>query len=140
MTETDQPEQDLRLEGDEALLAELLRGVPVTAAAEAAGYSEATARRRLREPTFRARLDEGRRELMTVVAAQLAGSSEVGYAVLRKIALDPEAPAPSRVRAAVELIAAAERVGEKVDLTADVLERLTRLERQGGRAPLRAAK
>src|SRR5687768_2588698 len=92
------------LEGDEALLAELLRGIPVSAAPSTAGPCEATARRRLLEPAFRLRLDEGRRELLSTLAARLAGSAELGYAVLRKVALDEGAPPSVRVIAAQSLI------------------------------------
>ncbi len=116
------------LTGDEALLAELLRGVPVSSAAGVAGMSEATARRRLRDASFRTRLDEGRRQLLSTLAAQLAGSAELGYAVLRKVALDDTAPPSVRVKAAMVLIEYAAAIGEKVDLTTEVLERVRALE------------
>jgi len=129
--------ESVGLEGDELLLSELLRGVPVSGAATTAGVSEATARRRMRDVSFRRRLDEGRRELMSTLAAQLAGSAELGYAVLRKVALDDEAPPSVRVKAAMTLIDYAASIGERVDLTTEVLERVRALELE--QAPRRVA-
>ena len=110
--------EDGRLRGDEALLAALLRGMPLVQAAGEAGISERTARRRVREPRFRARLDQGRAEVTALVAAQLAGGAEIGYVVLVRLAGDSSVPAAVRRSAARDLIAMAGELGAARDVEA----------------------
>lgn len=110
--------EDGRLEGDEALLAALLRGSTIVAAANEAGMSDRTARRHVRDPEFRRRLDEGRAEVTSVVAAQLAGGAEVGYAVLFRLAMSETTPPSVRRSAARDLIALAGDMGTARDVEA----------------------
>lgn len=119
-----------RLRGDEALLAALLHGSTLVDAAKAAKMAERTARRRVRNPEFRRRLDEGRAEVTAIVAAQLAGGAELGYGVLVELAGDVKVQASVRRRAASDLISLAGEIGAGRDVEA----RLEALE-----AALRAA-
>jgi hypothetical protein len=106
------------LRGDEALLMALLRGATVAAAAKEARLSERTARRRVADAGFRKRLDEGRAQLVTVVAAQLASGAELGYGVLVELAQDKAVPPSVRQKAASALIALAGDVGAARDVEA----------------------
>jgi hypothetical protein len=118
-----------RLHGDEALLAALLRGATLKTAAAEAKLSERTARRRVREPDFRKRLDSGRAEVTAMVAAQLAGGAEVGYGVLIELAQNAAAPAGVRRNAARDLIALASELGAVREIEArveDLEEALTK--------------
>jgi hypothetical protein len=99
------------LVGDERLMAELLRGLPVAAAAEKAGMSESTARRRLQSPEFAGRLEDARRERASLLASLLTGGAEAGYRVLLEVALDRSVVAGARVRAAERLVEFAGRFG-----------------------------
>ena len=107
-----------RLRGDEALLAALLRGATLKLAAGEAKMNERTARRRVREKEFRTRLDAGRAEVTTMIAAQLAGGAEVGYGVLIGLAQDTTAPPAIRRNAARDLIALAGELGLGRDMEA----------------------
>lgn len=120
-----------RLEGDEALLAALLRGASLAAAAAEAGVSERTARRRVHEQAFRERLDAGRAEVTAIVAAQLAGGSELGYGVLVELAGDANVTAAVRRKAAADLIEFATQVGAARNVEARLEALELQLERLG---------
>lgn len=109
-----------RLQGDEALLAALLRGATLIQAAKEAEVSERTARRRVRDDGFRKRLDAGRAEVTTVVAAQLAGGAELGFGVLVELASDSTVTAAVRRKAAADLIAMAGELGAVRDVEARI--------------------
>ena len=119
-----------RLTGDEALLAELLRGATLVEAAAAAKVSERTARRRVAAPEFRARLDAGRRELLGLVVARLASLAEDAVDTLREL-LGEATPAPQRLGAAREALRHLAVLGEAADAR-ELGERLERLERRLG--------
>jgi hypothetical protein len=83
---------------DPALLAAFLGGATPAEAAEKAGLSVRTARRRLADPEFRARLDAARDEF---IAATERGLAEAGSAALiALVALVHEAPPAVRLGAA----------------------------------------
>jgi hypothetical protein len=129
MSGTERPaELDLRLEGDERFLAGLLRGERVADAARSAGLSEATGRRRLGNADFCRRLDQGRRELTSLLALEMTRSAGVAHEVLMRIASDETASPTARVRAASSLLAAAVKIAEQVDLRSDLVRRLEELE------------
>lgn len=112
------PSESDRLTKDEALLTALLRGDTVKAAAAAAHMHERTARRHVRDPEFRRRLDQGRAEMTSMVAAQLAGGAELGYGVLVELATDEAVSAAVRRKAASDLIAMAGQIGAGRDVEA----------------------
>lgn len=120
-----------RSSGDEALLAAMLRGLTIPQAAREAEMAERTARDHVRKPEFRARLDTGRAEVMTAVAAQLAGGAEIGYAVLLAVAMDRTTPPAVRRSAARDLIRLAGEIGNARDLEGR-LEALEDAVRQAG--------
>ena len=64
-----------RRKGESALIAALAGGASVVDAAAAAGISEATAHRRLRESEFRRRVDEVRAEILLGAMAQLSAAT-----------------------------------------------------------------
>jgi hypothetical protein len=109
---------------DERLLVGLLEGKTAKDAAEAAGYSERTARRRLGDSGFRTRLDEAREEMFAAATARLAGAPDVAITTLLEIAQDKDAPATARVNAADKLLGRALEFG----LGRDVGTRLTKVE------------
>jgi hypothetical protein len=104
------------LTGDERLIAEMLRGLPLVQAAQRAGLPERTARRHLENPELRARLDEGRVEVMRGLAAMLAGGAELGYATLRELAENEETADAVRRNAARDLIEYADSLGTARDI------------------------
>jgi hypothetical protein len=126
--------EDDRLEGDEALLAALLRGATIVQAASEAGISDRTARRRVKDEEFRRRLDEGRAQVTSMVAAQLAGGAEVGYAVLWHLASTPNTPPSVRRSAARDLIGMASEMGAARDVEARIESLEAALAKLGGAA------
>ncbi len=112
-----------RRAGDEALLVGLLSGLTIKEAAGRAGVGESTARRRLRDAAFRAELDRQRRELLALVAAQVAALAEEALATLREL-LGKGTPAPQRLGAAREAL----RFAAELSGSRDVVERLEALE------------
>lgn len=124
------------LTGDERLLAELLRGRPLVQAAEIAGVPERTARRRLSDEKFAARLEEGRRSIAAEIAASVAGAEALGFSVLLDQAGDANALPFVRQKAALALIGLAHdrTVGR------EVAERLDKLELVLEQRPLKAVK
>lgn len=117
------------IEGDPKLLAELLAGRPLAAAAKSAGMSVSTARRHIGRAAFGERLDEARRGLDALLAATLAEDALVGRAVLRELAEDKDAPPTVRRSAASCLV--------DLSLSAqarDIATRVERLERERAEA------
>jgi hypothetical protein len=131
MTESGMPRADLELTGDERLLAGLLAGETVTEAAANAGMHERTARRRVADEEFRRRLDDGRREFDSVLAAQLASDAELGRAVLRQLAADETCPPSVRANAAWRLLSSNAEYGPQRDYGA----RLEEIEKRLGVDP-----
>jgi HEAT repeat protein len=83
-----------RQNADPLLIAALLTGATLADAAKSAGVGEQTARRRLRDPEFRARLDTAGSELIDAAVRALAGHMEEAVATLADLLRD----APFSVR------------------------------------------
>jgi hypothetical protein len=115
--------EGVRSTKDMILVAELLAGKTVAEAAAAAGESDRNARRRLADETFRAQLDEGRREIVAAVVARLAGAADRAVSTLVELLSEPT-PAAVRRNAAKDLLAHLAELGE----TQDVARRLAALE------------
>jgi AcrR family transcriptional regulator len=109
---------------DEALAVALAAGRTVADAATAAGVSESTAYRRLRDPEFRARVTELRDEMVSRAAGRLADSMTEAADVLRALLAD--ADPHLRHKAAVKLI----ELGVKVTELADLERRVEDLEQR----------
>ena len=111
---------------DAALIAALAGGSTVEDAATTAGIGTATAYRRLREPTFRKRIDEARAELIAAAVARLGAASTKAVATLEGLLVaDSEAV---RLGAARAILDSALKWREHQDLT----ERIRVLEEQLG--------
>jgi hypothetical protein len=105
---------------DVTLLAELLTGKTIAAAAEAAGYTERTAQRRLADDGFRAQLDAACREVFELSKAQAARGRQQAFETLLRIAADVAASDAAQVNAAKALLEASERSQQATDLAARV--------------------
>src|SRR5262249_16669357 len=110
---------------DEALAVALARGLTIAAAAEAAGISERTARRRLKDAAFRARVKQLRGEMVERTVGALSDASGKAVRTLSRL-LGPS------TRAGVRRSAAATILGELVKLKGvlDLEERVAELERR----------
>ncbi len=92
-----------RLRDDQLIIA-LLTGVTYAQAAESAGCSEVTVRRRLADPAFVERLEAERRDLFDKAAARLLSAIPIAQATLIRIAEDRAAPATAQVNAARSIL------------------------------------
>lgn len=108
-----------RRKGDATLLAALAAGQSYEDAAEAAGVSKRTARRRMTEPAFRAEVDALRSDMLARAVGRMAGLVDEAAETLRDVMRDPDAPAGARVSAARAVL----------QLGADLRERLELAER-----------
>lgn len=123
---------------DLELVAALLTTPTIRAAASAAGISESTLYRRLRDPEFRALTKEARYRAFSHALSRLQAATGAAVFALTQILDDPEAPANARVRAATTVLELAARDLEPEHLE-ERLERDTRAreaaERQAAAAP-----
>ncbi len=109
----------------EKLIAALLRHHTVAAAAEAAGVSEATAFRWMRDSAeFDACYRAARRDAVQQAIAELQQASGMAVLVLRSVMVDTKVPASSRIAAASKII---EWAIKAVELE-DIEQRLAQLE------------
>ena len=109
---------------DEALIAALLSNPTVRAAAQAVGRSETQVYSRLRDPTFKARYDEARRELLERSVTELQAHLSEAVGVFVSVMRDRQAPQQTRLNAAEAVMRNCLKLTEQVD----VIERLERLE------------
>jgi hypothetical protein len=119
--------KDSKKKGEEALVLALACGATVESAARQCEVSERTAYRRLKEPAFRARVQEARAEMVKRSAGMLtaaAGESVRTLLVLQK----DSAPAAVRLGAARAVLELGIKVRELVELEA----RIAALEAQVG--------
>lgn len=123
MTSTDTWSQE---NADSVLCAALLSGLNYEAAAELSGCSRSTVARRMREPGFRARLDQLRAEALARVADHLAAEAIESVSTLASIRSHPNTPATVKVRAATAILEAALKYRATIELEA----RLSALEGQ----------
>jgi DNA-binding MurR/RpiR family transcriptional regulator len=114
----------------EAALAYLISLPTHKAAAEAAGVSQATMQRWLREPLFAERYQQAKAELVDGMTKKLRTHGLEAVEMLREVATDKEAPSAARVTAAARIIEFTLRAHE----TEDISVRLEKLEaeRNGG--------
>jgi hypothetical protein len=87
-----------RQNGDSVLIVALLANPTLADAAKSAGVSEQTARRRLRDPKFQARVEAAGSELIDAAVRALAGHIEEAVATL--VDLNRDAPPSIRLGAA----------------------------------------
>jgi hypothetical protein len=94
-----------RRRADPALIAALIEGKTVVDAAKAAGISEATARRRIKEPEIRAQITEGQAEIVEAAINTLTASAQLAALTIRTL-LGRAAPDSVRLAAAKEILSA----------------------------------
>jgi hypothetical protein len=85
---------------DDTLLDALLAGATIRTAAERAGVSISTARRRLADPGFSRRLSEARSEVRRSLVDRLTATATASVGVLAAVLADPAASPSVKVRAA----------------------------------------
>ena len=79
-----------RKNADEPLAAAIAAGSTIADAAKAAGVSDQTVYRRMREPSFLRRVDEIRREMMSQVVGRLTASLDAAAAQLHNLQANAE--------------------------------------------------
>ncbi len=90
--------------GDAELVAALLSNATVRGAAEAAGVSESTVYRRLRDAGFRRELKEQRLRVYSHALQRLQVAAEGAVDVLEEVMRDKRAPLSSRIKCAVHVL------------------------------------
>jgi hypothetical protein len=111
-TQTQQP-------ADELLAHALAAGRTIAGAAQTAGVSESTAYRRLREPGFRARVNELRAALLDAVTGQITAETLTACQVLSRLLRSPSEM--TQLRAAKTMIELAFKIHDR-DRRAGLLE------------------
>ena len=111
-----------RSRADALLLSELAAGSTIADAAQRAGVSPATVRRRLADPTFRAQLARAQSELVERATAALTSASTEAVETLRELLRD--GPPSTRLQAARAILDAAPKWRD----TADIEQRLAAIE------------
>jgi hypothetical protein len=90
---------------DETLIASLAAGATIVGAAETAGITERTVRRRLDDPAFVARLDEARRAVVTEAMDRLGAATTAAVGTLIRL-MSQDQPPHVRLRAALGILEA----------------------------------
>ncbi len=113
---------------EECLIAGLLSGMTITAAATAAGISRKTAWRLRRSESFQAKYRAAKDELLSSAVARLHQEAQSFIDTLSKISSDPNAQPSARVQAAREGLAALYKGVEVFD----IMDRVLKLEEIAG--------
>jgi phage terminase small subunit len=108
---------------DALLISELIAGHTITTAARTAGISEGTARRRMRDPAFRAKVTQGQDEVIEAAIRALAASTEAAALTLRAL-LGSKTTDSVRLNAATRII----ELTESLRTSRQVEERLAAIE------------
>lgn len=104
---------------DAVLLAQLATGSTVKDAASAAGVSESTGYRRLRDPEFASQLADARAQVVAETIAMLVSAGPRAVQTLVEL-LDEPTPAPTRRNAARDILAYIVELGAVPDLRAEL--------------------
>src|SRR5262245_26107293 len=121
------PRNTGRRRADDILLLALASGETVEAAAQKAGISQATAYRRLKDPTFSARLAAARADLVTRATAMLTAAAVEAVKTLLDLQGDGAPPA-TRLGAARSVL----EIGSRLRVENDLVARLEATERALG--------
>jgi hypothetical protein len=103
-------------------LVALMNNPTIRAASNQVGIAESTAYSWLEDPEFKDALYRARREALDQATTHLMVTSTHVAAVLYSIAMNPQTPAPTRLRAASKALELAYRAFELYDLEARVGE------------------
>jgi hypothetical protein len=120
-----------RKSSDGVLAAALAAGRTVQRAAEAAGVSERTAHRRLKDPSFKRQVAECRARVLDETLGALTEATTSAVAVMAELLAEGNAP-KVRLAAAKAIIDSQLRVSQLVDLERRVLELEERAAAEGG--------
>lgn len=120
-----------RSEANPGLIAALLSGSTIEKAAKTAGISEATARRRLRDPGFVRELNTARREHVAAITARLAAIADKAVSRLETMLESEETPPPQLLGSIREALRHLAVLSESADST-ELTDRLERIERRLG--------
>lgn len=114
----------IKITKDEKIISALISNPTIRAASEACGVSETQIYARLRNPEFKARYDEARRDLLARATAALQSRLTGAVEVMGEICGDTETAPQTRLNAADAII----RNTLKMTEQADILARLDELE------------
>jgi hypothetical protein len=106
----------------EQFIAALMAQPTIRAAARQVGIAESTAYQWLDDPEFKSALYKARREALDQATTHLMVTSTHAAAVLYQIAMNPNTPAPTRLRAASKALELAYRAFELYDVEARVAD------------------
>ena len=109
-------------------MTQLAGGATHDHAAAAAGCGKTTIARRLRDPKFRAKLDDARKQLFDAAFSRVVSSAQAASATLIAL-LNRETPPSTRLAAARTILEATVKFREQHDLE----ERLAALEERVGK-------
>jgi hypothetical protein len=115
---------------EDRMILALLEHATVEKAAIAAGVSEATMWRRIKEPAFQAAVRQARRDAFNRAIARLQQAGSAAVATLLRIMCDSKMPGATRVRAAVSVLELAFRGMELEDMQGRI-QRLEELAQNG---------
>lgn len=92
-------------DGDDALAVLLAQGLTYEAAGRACRMSATTVGRRMATATFRAKVSTQRALIVERLTGQLLGLADDAVSALRSVLADPHAHEPTKVRAALAVLA-----------------------------------
>lgn len=107
---------------DEIIIAALLNNPKINLAAAACGISETQIYARLRNPEFKKKYDEARRELLTQAVTYLQAALCEAVEKMREIMHDPDASQQTQLNAAECLARNCLKFTEQADILAEIEE------------------
>ena len=122
----------------EQAIAALLSHRSIEDAAREVGISPNTLARWMKEPEFKAKSREARRTVFSQAIGRLEDAAGAAATTILKIMLDPNAPAPTRLRAAEVVLEQAAQADEIENIAARV-ETLERAAASASKTPKRSA-
>lgn len=106
----------MRTTKDEKIISALLACPTIRAASAACGVGETQIYARLREPEFKQKYAEARRELLEQNTAALQGHIASAVETMAELCTNKKTPAQTRLSAADSIIRNALKLGEQVDI------------------------
>ena len=122
----------ITIRSDEKILAALLSTTTVKQAAQEAGVSESTIRRRLQDPEFSERYHQARLDMLKNHVSALHGYLGVAISTLGQVMANKDVSAQTRVNAAEAVLRNCMKLTEQADILAklDELESMLEDKRQ----------
>ena len=107
---------------DELIIAALISNPTVRAAAAACGVSETQIYARLRQPDFKERYDQARREVLQQSAAYLQGIVSDAIRKMYELMNDPDTAPQIQLNAAIAITRTQQTMTEQIDLLTQLAE------------------